>query len=67
VACANDPNVLLADEPTGEVDSSTEAEVISLLRAEAKRGAAVVVVTHSQAVARAANRVLHLDDGRLMS
>ena len=67
VACANEPNVLLADEPTGEIDSSTEADVIALLRGEAKRGAAVVVVTHSHAVARAADRVLHLDDGRLMS
>jgi putative ABC transport system ATP-binding protein len=67
VACTNEPNVLLADEPTGEVDSSTEAEVIILLRGEARRGAAVLVVTHSQAVARAADRVLHIDDGRLMS
>lgn len=67
VACANQPDVLLADEPTGEVDSATESEVIALLRAEAQRGAAVVVVTHSQAMARAAHRVLHLDDGRLMS
>jgi putative ABC transport system ATP-binding protein len=66
VACANDPHVLLADEPTGEVDSSAEAEVISLLREQAKRGAAVIVVTHSHAVSRAADRVLHIDDGRLM-
>jgi putative ABC transport system ATP-binding protein len=66
VACANDPNVLLADEPTGEVDSATEAEVILLLREQARRGAAVIVVTHSHAVTRAADRVLHLDDGRLM-
>lgn len=67
IACANAPNVLLADEPTGEVDSATEAEVIALLRAEARRRAAVIVVTHSQAVARAAHRVVHLDDGRLMA
>ena len=66
VACANQPDVLLADEPTGEVDSETESQVIALLRAEAHRGAAVVVVTHSQAMARSADRVLHLDDGRLM-
>jgi putative ABC transport system ATP-binding protein len=67
VACANQPDVLLADEPTGEVDSATEAEVIALLRSEAQRGAAVVVVTHSHEMARAAHRVLHIDDGRLMS
>jgi putative ABC transport system ATP-binding protein len=67
IACANDPDVLLADEPTGEVDSVTESEVISLLRDQAKRGACVVVVTHSHAVAHAADRVLHLDDGQLMA
>jgi putative ABC transport system ATP-binding protein len=67
VACANQPDVVLADEPTGEVDSATESEVIALLRSEAQRGAAVVVVTHSHEMARAAHRVLHIDDGRLMS
>ena len=65
VACANEPDVLLADEPTGEIDSVNEDQVIMLLRAQARRGAAVVAVTHSQRVARAADRVLHLSDGRL--
>jgi putative ABC transport system ATP-binding protein len=65
VACANEPDVLLADEPTGEIDSINEAQVITLLREQARRGAAVVAVTHSHSVARAADRVLHLSDGRL--
>jgi putative ABC transport system ATP-binding protein len=65
VACANAPDALLADEPTGEVDSDIETRIIGLLRAEARRGAAVVVVTHSHAMARAADRVIHLRDGRL--
>ena len=65
VALANDPAVLLADEPTGEVDGATEAELLDLLRTRAERGRAVVVVTHSDRVADAADRVLHLSDGRL--
>jgi putative ABC transport system ATP-binding protein len=63
VACANGPAVLLADEPTGEVDSAVEAAVIDLLRRRAHDGAAVVVVTHSEAVSSAADRVLHMRDG----
>ncbi|WP_330318680.1 ABC transporter ATP-binding protein [Streptomyces platensis] len=64
VALANAPDVLLADEPTGEVDAETERRVLALLRERADAGTAVVVVTHSRAVAAAADRVLRLRDGR---
>jgi putative ABC transport system ATP-binding protein len=64
VALANSPGVLLADEPTGELDSATEAHVLDLLIAATHRGTAVVVASHSSAVAAAATRVLRLDDGR---
>ncbi|MFH8634957.1 ABC transporter ATP-binding protein [Streptomyces lydicus] len=64
VALANAPDVLLADEPTGEVDAETERRLLALLRERAAAGAAVVVVTHSRAVAGAADRVLRLRDGR---
>jgi putative ABC transport system ATP-binding protein len=67
VALANDPSVLLADEPTGEVDAATERRVLGLLDARAERGVAVVVVTHSEAVAAAADRVLRLADGRAVA
>ncbi|MCU1350807.1 MAG: transporter related protein [Acidimicrobiales bacterium] len=63
VALANDPEVLLADEPTGELDAMTEREVLSLLRERAEAGTAVVVVTHSPIVANAADRVVTLHDG----
>jgi putative ABC transport system ATP-binding protein len=66
VAAANDPAVLLADEPTGEVDSATEQRVLDLLRERARRGGAVLVVTHSEAVAAVAGRVLTLADGRVV-
>jgi len=65
VALANDPAVLLADEPTGELDGTTEARVLDLLAATARRGTAVVVASHSPAVAATADRVVRLDDGKV--
>jgi putative ABC transport system ATP-binding protein len=65
VALANDPPLLLADEPTGEVDAESERELIELLRARANSGHAVVVVTHSERVAAAADAIIRLSDGRL--
>lgn len=66
VALANDPAVLLADEPTGELDSATEAQVLGLLNERASAGATVVVATHSDAVVGAASRALQLQDGALV-
>jgi putative ABC transport system ATP-binding protein len=65
VALANGPAVLLADEPTGELDEATEARLLALLRRQADAGAAILVASHSKAVTRSADRTLHLDDGRL--
>lgn len=65
LALVNDPPILLADEPTGEVDAETEARLLELLAGRAAEGGATLVVTHSPAVAAAADRVLRLVDGRL--
>jgi len=65
VAMANDPPVLLADEPTVEVDRPAEIRVLDLLRSRADRGKAVLVVTHSETVAMAADRVVRMTDGRV--
>ncbi len=65
VALANDPPVILADEPTGELDSVTAARVLDLLRERAAAGAAVLVVTHSPQVAEAADREIKMRDGRV--
>jgi putative ABC transport system ATP-binding protein len=65
VALANRPDVLLADEPTGELDGATAQRVLDLLRERAGDGAAVLVVTHSPAVAAAADREIRLRDGRV--
>jgi ABC-type lipoprotein export system ATPase subunit len=58
----NDPEVVLADEPTGNLDQENGATVLALLR-NLRR--AVVIVTHEPEAAAIADRVLHLDDGRL--
>ena len=63
VALAVDPAVVLADEPTGELDSTTEGEILDLLRATARGDVAVVVGSHSPALAEAADRVVALRDG----
>ena len=65
VALANNPDVLVADEPTGELDGHTEAEVLRLLRDQASRGTAVVVASHSPAVAAMADEVIQLKDGQI--
>jgi len=65
VALANDPVILLADEPTGELDSGTERQVLDLLAARTRDGLAVLIASHSPAVARAADRVVTLADGRI--
>ena len=65
VALANDPDVLLADEPTGEVDGVIEAQLLDLLIDRSERGRATVVVTHSQSVVRVAQRVIAMHDGAL--
>jgi putative ABC transport system ATP-binding protein len=66
VALANDPVLILADEPTGEVDGPAEAAVLALLRARAEGGAGVVIDTHSPALAAAADRTVALLDGRVV-
>jgi putative ABC transport system ATP-binding protein len=66
VALANDPSVLLADEPTGELDRLSEAMVLKLLTGLARAGGAVCVVTHSDHVAEAADRIVRLSDGSVV-
>jgi putative ABC transport system ATP-binding protein len=65
-AVAGRPDVVLADEPTGNLDSATGAEIIALLAGLAGDGTAVVVVTHDQAVAAAMDRRVLMRDGRII-
>jgi putative ABC transport system ATP-binding protein len=64
-ALAAEPAILLADEPTGNLDAETGAGIIRLFREMAAGGLTVLVVTHEERVSSAATRVLHLRDGRL--
>jgi ABC-type lipoprotein export system ATPase subunit len=66
-ALVNDPSLLLADEPTGNLDVQAGADVLALLRELAAGGRAVVVVTHEASAAAIADRVLRLEDGRLVA
>jgi putative ABC transport system ATP-binding protein len=66
VALANDPDVILADEPTGELDHGNEDLVLDLLATRARADTAVVVVTHSASVARTADRQIRLLDGQVV-
>jgi putative ABC transport system ATP-binding protein len=66
-ALANDPPVILADEPTGNLDSQTSEAVLALLGDLARGGKTVVIVTHERDVARFADRVVTLVDGRAVA
>src|SRR5689334_3541330 len=62
-ALANKPAILLADEPTGELDAKTGSEMIELLEQVNSDGTTIIVVTHDEELARAAKRVVHMRDG----
>ena len=64
-ALANDPALLLADEPTGALDSEGGQEILELFRRLHTGGQTILLVTHDQHVAEAAGRIVHMRDGRL--
>jgi putative ABC transport system ATP-binding protein len=66
-ALVNDPAVLLADEPTGNLDSKTSAEILALFTALNERGRTIIIVTHDENVASHAKRVLRVFDGLVVS
>ena len=65
-ALANDPDLVLADEPTGNLDSRSTRDVLGLLRAAHGRGRTLLVATHDARVAAAADRMLTMNDGRIV-
>ena len=65
---SNGPKIILADEPTGNLDSKTEEEIISILSGlHEKEGKTIIMITHNQKLAQYAQRVIHLVDGRIRS
>jgi putative ABC transport system ATP-binding protein len=65
-ALANKPALLLADEPTGELDARTGTEIISLFERLNADGTTIVVVTHDEDLANAARHKIHMRDGRVV-
>lgn len=66
-ALANDPDILLMDEPTGNLDSHAEAEVLAVMGSLHQQGKTVIIVTHNDAIARTAERTIHITDGQAVS
>lgn len=66
VALAADPPILVADEPTAEVDGDTEARLIDHFQARRETGLTTLLATHSRAVAQKADRIIRLRDGRVV-
>ena len=65
-ALVNDPEILLADEPTGALDSKTGQEVMNILRAICDKGKTIVIVTHDEKIAQQCDRILYMRDGKML-
>lgn len=65
-ALVNNPAVILADEPTGELDSKNSDEIVKILKELASNGQAVVIVTHNLDVAKKADRIVKMKDGKII-
>jgi putative ABC transport system ATP-binding protein len=66
-ALVNEPSILLADEPTGNLDSATSLEIIALFKALHASGQTIIIVTHEEDIAGHAERIIRLRDGRVLS
>ncbi|MFC2140588.1 ABC transporter ATP-binding protein [Candidatus Auribacterota bacterium] len=64
-ALVTDPAILLADEPTGNLDSKTGDQIMEILREMNRKGKTVIVVTHNESVAKQTNRMIHLKDAEV--
>lgn len=66
-ALMNEPKVLLADEPTGNLDSKSGQEIVSIIEELNKHGMTILLVTHNEELAQRTHRIVHMKDGRLES
>jgi putative ABC transport system ATP-binding protein len=66
-AIVTDPAIVLADEPTGNLDSKTGKEILGIFDDLSNKGATIILITHDRSVAEHAQRIIHLKDGRVES
>lgn len=66
-AIVNDPDILLADEPTGALDSETGKEIIECFKSICKRGKTVLIITHDMNIAKTCDRIIEISDGRIVA
>jgi putative ABC transport system ATP-binding protein len=66
-ALANDPPLLLADEPTGNLDAKTSLKIVEILKMLKENGKTIIVATHDEQILRLADQILFLEDGKLVN
>lgn len=66
-AISGDPSIILADEPTGNLDSKSGNDVINILKTLNREGKTIVLITHDDSVAKNANRIIKIQDGRIIN
>lgn len=66
-AIVNDPKIILADEPTGSLDSKTAAEIMSVFKRLNDDGKTVIIVTHDLGIAKQCDRIIEISDGEIVS
>ena len=62
----NNPSVILADEPTGALDTETSADIMNVFKELNKEGKTVVIITHDKEVAEKCDRIIEISDGRIV-
>ena len=65
-ALINDPEIILADEPTGNLDTKTGEEIMDILKDLNKKGKTIILVTHNSDLTKAANKIIILKDGKII-
>jgi len=65
-AIVNEPSVILADEPTGALDSKTSQEIMDVFKSLNEQGKTVIIVTHDMGIAEQCGRIIEIADGKLM-
>ena len=65
-AIVNNPSIILADEPTGALDSKTSSEIMELFKSLNKEGKTIIIVTHDPEIAQQCDRIIEISDGKII-